>query len=252
VLLARAERDTAETNLQLCRIRSPIDGLVLSRATDVGQTVAASFQSPTLFTIANDLTRMQILANVDEADIGKVTADMPVQFTVEAFPGEKFLGKIREVRAAPTTVQNVVTYTAVVDAPNPERRLRQGMTASVSVSVQKREGVLRVPNAALRYRPPEDPAAPKAEEKKPPEGRRKGEGAMEAEGPGRPRKGTVHKLVDGKPEPFEVLLGLSDGRQTEVVSGLTEGEQVVVGDTSSRGAGGPPGGGMGGGRGRPF
>lgn len=245
VQLARAERDTAETNVTLCKVRSPIDGVVIGRATDVGQTVAASFQSPTLFTIANDLTRMQIVANIDEADIGKVREEMPARFTVEAFPGESFEGRIREVRPAPTTVQNVVTYAAVIDAPNPDRKLRQGMTASVTIAVQKRENVLKLPNAALRYRPPEDPTAPKSEERR--EGRRKPESAMAVEGARKPRTATVYRLVDGKPAPLEVTLGLSDGRTTEVLSGVSEGDALVVGDSTPRtggGMGGPPGGGQ--------
>ena len=153
VLQAKADRDTAFANLAYTKITSPIDGIVVSRAIDKGQTVAASFQTPTLFTIANDLTKMQILANIDEADVGKVREQMETRFTVDAWPGETFTGRIREVRQAPTTIQNVVTYAAVIDAPNPERKLRQGMTASVQITTGKREEVLRVPNAALRFKP---------------------------------------------------------------------------------------------------
>ena len=249
VQLARAERDTARTNLALCRIRSPIDGIVLSRAIDVGQTVAASFQSPTLFTIAHDLTQMQILAHIDEADIGKVAPELPVRFSVEAFPGESFQGRVREVRAAPDTVQNVVTYTAVVDAPNPERRLRQGMTASVSVSIQRRESVLRLPNAALRYRPPEEMTPARTQERREPPHH---ENEIAVEGARKPRSGTVYKLVEGRPSPVEVTLGLSDGKATELLSGLAEGEAVVVGDSVSRGSGTGGPGGFGGPRRGPF
>jgi HlyD family secretion protein len=153
VLQAKADRDTAAANLAYTRITSPIDGIVVSRAVDIGQTVAASFQTPTLFTIANDLTKMQILANIDEADVGKVREQMEARFTVDAWAGETFTGKIREVRQAPTTISNVVTYAAVIDAPNPYLKLRQGMTASVQITTGKRDDVLRVPNAALRFKP---------------------------------------------------------------------------------------------------
>src|ERR1700674_1926474 len=131
VLQAQADRETALANLAYARIESPIDGIVVSRSVDEGQTVAAAFQAPTLFTIANDLTKMQILANIDEADVGKVHEGEVTLFTVDAYPGEEFHGTIHEVRQAPTTIQNVVTYAAVIDAPNPDRKLRQGMTAAV-------------------------------------------------------------------------------------------------------------------------
>ena len=160
VLQSKADRDTAAANLAYTRITSPIDGIVVSRTVDVGQTVAASFQTPTLFTIANDLTKMQILANIDEADVGKVREQMETKFTVDAWAGETFNGKIREVRQAPTTIQNVVTYAAVIDAPNPYLKLRQGMTASVQITTGKRDEVVRVPNAALRFKPSTAIAAP--------------------------------------------------------------------------------------------
>src|SRR5205814_1859997 len=153
VLQARADRDMAAANLAFTKIASPIDGIVVSRNVDVGQTVAAAFQAPTLFLIANDLTKMQILANIDEADVGKVREDLEARFTVDAYPGEIFTGKIREVRQAPTTIQNVVTYAAVIAAPNPDHKLRQGMTASVTVTAAHKDDALRVPNAALRFRP---------------------------------------------------------------------------------------------------
>jgi HlyD family secretion protein len=181
VLQARADRDTAAVNLAYTKIESPIDGIVVSRSVDVGQTVAASFQTPTLFLIANDLTRMQILANIDEADVGKVKPGLATRFTVDAWPGETFEGKIRDVRQAPTTIQNVVTYAAVIDAPNPRRKLRQGMTASVQITTGSREEVLRVPNAALRFKP----AAPIPAEG----GGGKAGGRPAAEGEARPPRG---------------------------------------------------------------
>ena len=272
VLQSKADRDTAAANLAYTRITSPIDGLVVSRAIDVGQTVAASFQTPTLFTIANDLTKMQILANIDEADVGKVREQMETKFTVDAWPGETFSGRIRDVRQAPTTIQNVVTYAAVIEAPNPYLKLRQGMTASVQITTGKRDDVVRVPNAALRFKPSTPIAAPadradKAEGKtlasaggKPegrsPDGERggmrgghgeggraeggRGERAPGEEGPGPQRKlsrmGRVYKLVEGKLVQAAVRLGLGDSQRTEVLDGLVESDLVVIGES---GGGGP-------------
>ncbi|MGZ6124017.1 MAG: efflux RND transporter periplasmic adaptor subunit [Myxococcales bacterium] len=159
VLQAKADRDMAATNLAFTRITSPIDGIVVSRSVDVGQTVAAAFQAPTLFLIANDLTKMQILANIDEADVGKVKEGLEAKFTVDAYAGETFSGNIREVRQAPTTIQNVVTYPAVIEAPNPDRKLRQGMTASVTITSARKDDALRVSNAALRWKPDDATAA---------------------------------------------------------------------------------------------
>jgi HlyD family secretion protein len=273
VLQAKADRDTAFANLAYTKITSPIDGIVVSRAIDKGQTVAASFQTPTLFTIANDLTKMQILANIDEADVGKVREQMETRFTVDAWPGETFTGRIREVRQAPTTIQNVVTYAAVIDAPNPERKLRQGMTASVQITTGKREEVLRVPNAALRFKPSAGTGDPAGDAKG--DGKGKGERAMAAgsgsgsrergsgerggmrgerggwgsgregrEG-GAPREGgepggrkvsrmgKIYKLVDGKAVGVPVRLGLGDSQRTEVLEGLAENDVVIVGELGS-------------------
>jgi HlyD family secretion protein len=254
VLQARADRDTAATNVALSKIRSPVDGIVIQRSVDVGQTVAASLQTPTLFLIANDLTRMQILANIDEADVGKVKEGLAARFTVDAYPGEVFQGRIRDVRQAPNTIQNVVTYAAVIDAPNPERKLRQGMTASVTIVTQQRGEALRVSNAALRYRPageerPGGAGAPGA----PPRSATPGVARADT-GERRPppapevverrgaRRARAYRAVDGRPTPVDLQVGISDGRQTEVLAGLEEGEQVIVGD-----GGGPQGGPGGGG-----
>ncbi|MBK9373005.1 MAG: efflux RND transporter periplasmic adaptor subunit [Holophagales bacterium] len=146
----------AETNLAYTRILSPIDGVVVDRQYDIGQTVAASFQAPVLFTIAQDLTKMQVLTNIDEADIGRVKEGQEASFSVDAFPDRPFRGRVSQIRLSPQTVQNVVTYPVLLDVANPELRLRPGMTANVSVPVDRRDDVLRVPNAALRFRP--DPA----------------------------------------------------------------------------------------------
>ncbi|MCL4806951.1 MAG: efflux RND transporter periplasmic adaptor subunit [Thermoanaerobaculia bacterium] len=146
----------AETNLAYTRITSPIDGVVVNREYDIGQTVAASFQAPTLFTIAQDLTKMQVLTNIDEADIGRVREGQEASFSVDAFPDRPFQGVVSQIRLSPQTVQNVVTYPVLLDVGNPDLRLRPGMTANVSVPVDRKDDVLRVPNAALRFRP--DPA----------------------------------------------------------------------------------------------
>jgi len=157
---AEASLRFAETNLRYSKIVSPVDGTVVSRNVDVGQTVAASFQTPTLFTIAQDLTKMQIDTSVDEADIGKIEKAQPVEFTVDAYPDTTFLGRVHEIRIAPTTVQNVVTYDVVVRVSNDDLKLKPGMTANVTIIVAAKDNVLKVPNAALRFKPPEKDGAP--------------------------------------------------------------------------------------------
>jgi HlyD family secretion protein len=157
VQIKQASLDNAKINLDRCTIYSPVDGTVISRSVDVGQTVAASLSAPTLFLIANDLTQMQIDSNVSEADIGNVEEGQTVSFTVDAFPERKFTGKVRQIRNSPTTVQNVVTYDTVIDVSNPDLKLRPGMTANASIVTAQRTSVLRIPNAALRFKPPEPP-----------------------------------------------------------------------------------------------
>jgi HlyD family secretion protein len=242
VLQAKADRDLAAVNLAFTRIASPIDGVVVSRNVDVGQTVAAAFQAPTLFLIANDLTKMQILANIDEADVGKVGEGLEAKFTVDAYPGEVFVGSIREVRQAPTTIQNVVTYAAVIDAPNPEHKLRQGMTASVTVTTAHKDEALRVSNAALRFRPDDAAAEPQQQPQQQgspqqrlapmarnPSAAARGrtDGVSAAQGPG--RAGRVYKLEGGRPVAVAIRVGLSDGQRSEVLSGLSDGDAVITG-----------------------
>ena len=212
VAQTKAALDFAETNFRYTKIISPVDGTVISRNVDVGQTVAASFQTPTLFNIAQDLTRMQIDTSVDEADIGKIKVDQPVEFSVDAYPDITFNGKVSEVRNAPITVQNVVTYDVVVQVGNPELKLKPGMTANVSIILEDKKGVLRVPNATLRFRPPEK-SKEKVAEKVPSE-----------------QKGTaVWVLVDKTPKRVSVKVGISDGNYTEILSGdLKEGDAVIV------------------------
>src|SRR5439155_23540869 len=150
---ARAGLSQAETNLRYTKILSPIDGVVVDRKYDVGQTVAASFQAPTLFTIAQDLTKMQVQADVDQSDIGRIRVGQPARFTVDAYPEEEFHGTISQIRLNATVNQNIITYPVILEVPNPEEKLRPQMTANVIVEVAEVKDVLRIPNAALRFRP---------------------------------------------------------------------------------------------------
>ncbi|HMK43329.1 MAG TPA: efflux RND transporter periplasmic adaptor subunit [Dissulfurispiraceae bacterium] len=207
---ARASLRQAETNLAYTRILSPVDGIVISRNVDVGQTVAASFQTPTLFTIAQDLTKMEVDTTVNEADIGRVKEGQDAEFTVDAYPGAAFKGKVFQVRNAPVTVQNVVTYTVVIQVDNKDLKLKPGMTANASITTAIKKGVPKIPNAALRVRIAEK-ASP-AQQKSP--------GA---------RSSGVWVLDGKQPKRFKVVLGISDGTYTEVVGGdLQEGAEVIV------------------------
>jgi len=207
---ARAALTYSQTNLIYTKIVSPVNGIVISRNVDVGQTVAASFQTPTLFNIAQDLTKMQIDTNVDEADIGKIKVDQPVEFTVDAYSDTTFMGKVSEVRNAPTTIQNVVTYNVVVKVENPELKLKPGMTANVSIILSDKKGVLRIPNAALRFKPAEKEAESRKE-------------ASPQKGPG------VWVLENRKPKRISVALGISDGNYTEILTGdVKEGDEIIV------------------------
>jgi HlyD family secretion protein len=229
----------ARADLEHCTITSPIDGVVISRSVDVGQTVAASLQAPVIFAIANDLTKMQIDTNVAEADVGVVKIDQNVDFTVDAFPMETFHGKVVQVRNAPITVQNVVTYDTVIGVSNPELKLKPGMTANVSIIVAHKDDVLQIKNAALRYRPPD--ATPVETQKtvtsrggRPATGR--GGGAQQG------AQRTVYVLSSGAnhPEPRQIKTGISDGIVTEVVEGLKEGDRVVTAELASTAAGPSP------------
>ena len=155
VKIREAALEKAEVDLSRCTIYAPVGGTVISRNVDIGQTVAASLSAPTLFVIANDLSQMQIDANVSEADIGTIEEGQNATFTVDAFPERKFTGKVRQIRNSPTTVQNVVTYDTVIDVSNPDLKLRPGMTANASVITAQRNGVLKIPNSAIRFKPPE-------------------------------------------------------------------------------------------------
>jgi HlyD family secretion protein len=237
-------------------IISPINGVVISRNVDVGQTVAASLQAPTLFTIAEDLKKMEVHTNVAEADVGKLSAGMLTAFTVDAYPTEVFKGRIRQIRNAPQTVQNVVTYDAVIDVDNGDFKLKPGMTTNVTVVYAEKDDVLKVPNAALRFKPgPEffqqlqvatrerdggsGPA--RVAGRAPGEARRPQLGRT-ADGP-TPNEKTIWILRDSFPQAVSVLTGLSDGTVSEVVSGpLSEGDQTITALGAEAGRGGPPGG----------
>ena len=177
---ALADLNTQKVNLGHTVIKSPIDGIVISRSVDQGQTVAASMNAPVLYVLAADLTKMQVLANIDESEIGKLRAGQPVNFRVDAYPSDTFHGTVAQVRLLPTTVQNVVTYSTVIDVPNPDYKLKPGMTANVNIEIARRNNVLRVPNAALRFRPTNDIFAALKQEV-PPDMQRAGRG-----GPGAP------------------------------------------------------------------
>jgi HlyD family secretion protein len=223
---AKLERDVA--NLGYSRIRSPVSGVVVSRQVDVGQTVAASFQTPTLFQIARDLTQMQIDTSVAEADIGRIAVGQTARFSVDAFPGRRFEGKVKQVRLNPTNQQNVVTYNVVVAVSNPELVLLPGMTAYVSFVIDQRERALLVPNAALRFRLD---AADRSRGKP-----REGAVAAEKHPAGAPRgrragAGSVYVLRGDALAGVPVQTGISDGRSTEITGGeLKAGDQVVVQD----------------------
>ncbi len=236
----------AETNLRYTTIRSPVNGIVISRNVDVGQTVAASLQAPTLFTIAKDLREMQVDTNFSEADIGRIETGQEATFTVDAYPEITFLGKVSEIRNAPQTIQNVVTYDVVIMVANPDLKLKPGMTANVTILVAHRDGTLKVSNAALRFRPV-GASGENAEE-----GMRRGEpkrevrqtaGAsekqrkelMRMDSSSQEKKGTSGRVwtlsPEGKPVPVSVVLGITNGTFSEVISGdLKEGTEVIVGE----------------------
>ena len=289
VAQAQAVLNQAQTDLRNSKILAPIDGVVVARQYDVGQTVAASFQAPTLFTIAQDLTKMQVSADVSESDIGQIKLGEPVRFTVDAYPDRQFRGNVSQVRLNATVNQNVVTYPVIVDVPNEDLMLKPTMTANVTIDVASVPDVLRVPNAALRFRPEEKPGAttaaaagvtptPASVEERAARSAQSGQpggatstGAMARQfgqaggqggggrgGPGgrmnRPQRPQTVWIppADGKGEPkaVEVRTGITDGRNTQIVSGeLKVGDKVIVGLATAKAAtGASPMGGPGGGR----
>ncbi len=248
---AQANLNQADVDLSHTIITTPIDGVVISRNVDVGQTVAASFQAPILFLIANDLTRMRVNASIDEADVGRVHEGQEVTFHVDAFPEREFVGTVEQVRLNPTAVQNVVTYNPIVAVNNDDLLLRPGMTATVSVIVRKAEDALRVPAAALRFRP-EGFTRQGASGQRAATGQRGAGGVAMANSdrqrrgsgsdrPGRPTTVFVLDPATGQPKPVEVRVGISDGQHVEVLEGLEEGAVVVTGTEipGARSAGSP-------------
>jgi HlyD family secretion protein len=275
----------AETNLKYTKIESPIDGIVVDRQYDVGQTVAASFQAPTLFSIAQDLTKMQVQADVDQSDIGRVQAGQVARFTVDAYPDEEFRGRIAQIRLNATVTQNVVSYPVMIEVPNPEERLRPKMTANVTIEVASIPDVLRIPNSALRFKPdtgadsskPAPAAAATGRQAGGPGGQGgagasperaaaqmgkprtgiAGAGAAFGGHSGQPRAQAVYILSEDRVlKAVQVRTGISDGHFTQVVDGdLHQGDNIILGLATSKVEGpAPPGsnpmGGRGGGRGR--
>lgn len=252
---AQASLSMAEVNLSHTTITSPIDGVVVSRDVNVGQTVAASLSAPTLFTIANDLTQMQVIANIDQADIGLVEQAKSVRFSVDAFPGKEFDGKIEQMRLNPVNVQNVVTYNVVIDVENPDQKLKPGMTANLTITIDERNNVLKVPNSALRFTPQDAnrqrTGAGAGQGQGQRQGRRQQQGDnasgdnsgenrfAPASAPVLPGQIRVVWVMgqNGQPERRRITVGLSDGSATEVVSGdLNEGDMVITGQQISGGS----------------
>lgn len=220
-----AQLQYSRTSLKYTQIFAPIDGLVINRAIDPGQTVAASFQAPTLFVIAQDLRQMRIMADIDEADVGKLAEGMSAEASVDAFPGEVFKGTVKQIRYSPNSSQGVVTYSALIDVENPDKKLRPGMTATVTVRTHEARNVVRIPNAALRFKP----SPPLDKDGKP---------EPQAPLPALPHgKGRIYLLADTTPgsekaEPKAVSVGITDGVHTEIKGGeLAAGAQVVVDET---------------------
>ncbi|HXI24259.1 MAG TPA: efflux RND transporter periplasmic adaptor subunit [Pyrinomonadaceae bacterium] len=250
---AAAALQLAEVNLAHTTIASPIDGVVVSRDVNVGQTVAASLSAPTLFTIANDLTKMQVIANIDQADIGLVENAKSVKFGVDAFPGKDFDGKIEQMRLNPQNVQNVVTYNVVIDVDNPEQKLKPGMTTNLTFTIDERNNVLKVANSALRFMPQDAGQRTGNGGNGNWQGRRQQNGNGGSDQSARSGSGSDVQFAratdpvlagqtrsvwvlgqDGQPQRRRIKIGLTDGASTEVVEGnLVEGEMVITGQTLS-------------------
>jgi HlyD family secretion protein len=213
VVTKEAALQSARANLGYCKITAPVDGIVIARKVDEGQTLIAAMSTPVLFTVAQDITRMNITADVSEADIGLVHEGQKVQFEVDAFPNEVFQGRVTQVRKSPTTIQNVVTYQTLIAVGNPEQKLFPGMTADVSILVTERHGAVRIPNAALRYTPPEHAAFTHAPPRELDRSRR-----------------LVYALqLDGRTlDPLVVTTGVTDGKYTEAISGVEAGTRLAT------------------------
>lgn len=236
---AQAALETARVNLGHTTIRSPISGVVISRNVDVGQTVAASLQAPILFVLAQDLRNMRVESMIDEADVGDIQPGLRAFFTVDAYPEDRFDGDVSQVRLEPVIEDNVVTYATVIEVANPELKLRPGMTANVTIVVASRDSVLRVPNAAFRFRPPaDDGGGARAESRSAGRGRPTAAGGSGRAG--KAKRGAPRRIFildeHRKLKPILVHTGISDGSFTEVVSGeLSAGDRIVLGVESSSG-----------------
>lgn len=253
VKIKQASLNNSEVNLRYCKILSPVDGVVILRAVELGQTVASSFNTPTLFQIANDLTKMQIDANVAEADVGGVTEGQAVDFGVDAYPYRKFHGSVTQVRNSPITLNNVVTYDTVIGVTNADYKLKPGMTANVDIIVAQRTNVLTLPNAALRFLPPDGAVtSTNSPTTNSPATNNAGGSGQHGQHNGRNHPDrtvrTVYVLANGKLLPTQIKTGISDGLITEIAEGLKEGDVVVtsmaVDSSSSSGSSSPFGGGF--------
>lgn len=244
---AQANLNRARINLRYATITAPISGVIVSRNVDPGQTVAASFNTPTLFTIANDLTKMQVQASIDEADIGKIKVDQEVTFTVDAHENMSFTGTVSQVRLQPTVLNNVVNYTVIIDVPNPDLKLLPGMTANITIKIAEVKEVLKVASAALRFTPPQefldklpDSLRPKSRtagntgqgtvQRTRPAGNETGDGKQISAK--RAQRGLLWVLESGNLKPVRVKTGLTDGSYTAVEGMVAEGAEVVTGQVS--------------------
>jgi len=229
VIMDQAALESAQANLGYCQITAPVDGIVITRDVDLGQTVNAAMNTPVLFTVAQDITKMNIKADVSEADIGQVKDGQPVDFTVDAFPDDVFHGTVTQVRKSPTTTQNVVTYQTIISVDNPEQKLFPGMTADVSILVAECDNSLKIPNTALRFTPPDSAVY---------------DGAPPATLQRNERLVYTTSADGAKLKPVIVKAGITDGVDTEILDGLSEGARVVTstlsGTSASSGFGGPP------------
>jgi HlyD family secretion protein len=229
---AAAALESAELDLTYTVIRSPVDGNVISRQVEVGQRLSANFSIPTLFLIAEDLTQMQVDAAVSESDIGGMSIGKEATFTVDAYPGDRFQGRVRQVRNAPVSIQNVVTYDVVIGVENKDLRLKPGMTANVAIIVAQKDDALKVPNAALRFTPPKAERLEATSNRVAATGSPAAGSRLNDQGPIK----TVWKLdASGDPEAVPIHMGISDGSVTEIMTdGLTETDEVIIGIESSR------------------
>jgi len=249
---AQAQLATARVNLEYTTIYSPVNGIVISRNVDVGQTVAASFQAPILFLIAKDLTKMQVDTNVSESDVGGIVEGKAAQFTVDAYPKQVFKGTVTQVRNAPITVQNVVTYDIVIGVDNTDLRLKPGMTANASIIIARQEDVLKIPNQALRFKPALGKGGERASGQTAVAAEKRDGGGKSGLSEGRGRDGSERRAKptvwvrspQDEPTPLEIRTGITDGTYTELLEGaVTEGEEVITGLEAPKGPhGAGPGG----------